>query len=212
MRNFTLGTLRLDKLKSTGGRRTNIPWIYKYLLEQRQTLKRAMPSYAGILKYRVVPSYWSGGKIRRFPPAQKWTNRTGCNTQRIKLDASDYMLLCVHSIYRTQVLCTLVLCTLFLFLMVSSSWFVLLFIPRFSVLQFHMLSRKFFCFEILISNSSWGDPWVHSYAVTVLRTTLSPFVRPITEDAWITYLTLVLNIFVCYFVRSQHAPEFCGWQ
>ncbi len=28
MRNFTLETLRLDKLKSTGGRRTNIPWIY----------------------------------------------------------------------------------------------------------------------------------------------------------------------------------------
>ncbi len=28
MRNFTLDTLRLDKLKSTGGRRTNIPWIY----------------------------------------------------------------------------------------------------------------------------------------------------------------------------------------
>ncbi len=27
-RNFTLETLRLDKLKSTGGRRTNIPWIY----------------------------------------------------------------------------------------------------------------------------------------------------------------------------------------
>jgi hypothetical protein len=57
MHNFTLETLRLDKLKSTGRRRTNIPWIYKYLLEQRQTLKRAMPSYAGILKYRVVPSY-----------------------------------------------------------------------------------------------------------------------------------------------------------
>jgi hypothetical protein len=57
MRNFTLETLRLDKLKSTGGRGTNIPWIYKYLLEQRQTLKRAMPSYACILKFRVVPSY-----------------------------------------------------------------------------------------------------------------------------------------------------------
>ncbi len=28
MRNFTLDTLRLDKLKSTGGRRTNIPWFY----------------------------------------------------------------------------------------------------------------------------------------------------------------------------------------
>jgi hypothetical protein len=28
MRNFTLDTLRLDKLKSTGGRQTNIPWIY----------------------------------------------------------------------------------------------------------------------------------------------------------------------------------------
>ncbi len=28
MRNFTLETLRLDKLKSTGRRRTNIPWIY----------------------------------------------------------------------------------------------------------------------------------------------------------------------------------------
>jgi hypothetical protein len=28
MRNFTLETLRLDKLKSTGGRQTNIPWIY----------------------------------------------------------------------------------------------------------------------------------------------------------------------------------------
>ncbi len=27
MRNFTLETLRLDKLKSTGGRRTNISWI-----------------------------------------------------------------------------------------------------------------------------------------------------------------------------------------
>ncbi len=32
-------------------------WISKYLLEQRQTLKRAMPSYACILKFRVVPSY-----------------------------------------------------------------------------------------------------------------------------------------------------------
>jgi hypothetical protein len=31
-------------------------WISKYLLEQRQTLKRAMPSYAGILKYGVVPT------------------------------------------------------------------------------------------------------------------------------------------------------------
>jgi hypothetical protein len=28
MSNFTLERLRLDKLKSTGGRRTNIPWIY----------------------------------------------------------------------------------------------------------------------------------------------------------------------------------------
>jgi hypothetical protein len=28
MRNFTLDTLRLDKLKSTGGRRNNNPWIY----------------------------------------------------------------------------------------------------------------------------------------------------------------------------------------
>jgi hypothetical protein len=28
MRNFTLETLRLDKLKSTGGRRTYIPWIH----------------------------------------------------------------------------------------------------------------------------------------------------------------------------------------
>jgi hypothetical protein len=28
MRNFTLETLRLDKLNSTGGRRTNIPWNY----------------------------------------------------------------------------------------------------------------------------------------------------------------------------------------
>ncbi len=28
MRNFTLETLRLDKLKNTGGRRTNISWIY----------------------------------------------------------------------------------------------------------------------------------------------------------------------------------------
>ncbi len=28
MRHFTLETLRLDKIKSTGGRRTNIPWIY----------------------------------------------------------------------------------------------------------------------------------------------------------------------------------------
>jgi hypothetical protein len=28
LRNFTLDTLRLDKLKSTGGRLTNIPWIY----------------------------------------------------------------------------------------------------------------------------------------------------------------------------------------
>ncbi len=28
MRYFTLETLRLDKLKRTGGRRTNIPWIY----------------------------------------------------------------------------------------------------------------------------------------------------------------------------------------
>ncbi len=28
MRHFTLETLRLDELKSTGGRRTNIPWIY----------------------------------------------------------------------------------------------------------------------------------------------------------------------------------------
>ncbi len=28
MRNFTLDTLRLDKLKSTGRRRTNNPWIY----------------------------------------------------------------------------------------------------------------------------------------------------------------------------------------
>ena len=28
MHNFTLDTQRLDKLKSTGGRRTNIPWIY----------------------------------------------------------------------------------------------------------------------------------------------------------------------------------------
>jgi hypothetical protein len=28
MRNFTLDTQRLDKLKRTGGRRTNNPWIY----------------------------------------------------------------------------------------------------------------------------------------------------------------------------------------
>jgi hypothetical protein len=28
MHNFKLDTLRLDKLKSTGGRRINIPWIY----------------------------------------------------------------------------------------------------------------------------------------------------------------------------------------
>ena len=31
MRNFTLETPRLDKLKSPGGRRTNIPWIYSSL-------------------------------------------------------------------------------------------------------------------------------------------------------------------------------------
>ncbi len=28
MRNFTLETLRLDKLKSRGGRQTDIPWIH----------------------------------------------------------------------------------------------------------------------------------------------------------------------------------------
>jgi hypothetical protein len=28
LRNFTLEMLRLDKLKSTGGRRTSFPWIY----------------------------------------------------------------------------------------------------------------------------------------------------------------------------------------
>jgi hypothetical protein len=73
MRNFTLDTLRLDKLKSTGGRRTNNPWIYKYLLRQRQMLKinlhwleRAMPSYAGTPKHKMVPSYLTKGKIRQF--------------------------------------------------------------------------------------------------------------------------------------------------
>jgi hypothetical protein len=32
MRNFTLDTLRLDKLKSTGRRQTNILWIYSLRL------------------------------------------------------------------------------------------------------------------------------------------------------------------------------------
>ncbi len=44
--------------KTLGGQMGTLDlWISKYLLKQRQTLKRAMPSYAGVLKYRVVPSY-----------------------------------------------------------------------------------------------------------------------------------------------------------